>query len=743
VVDKSVGTAGTLRITDDGTTVRYYVLCSDPQTNIGTYRFAVNGTSGTTSLPAGFGSKLLATRSYSTSGTATLSQQATGTQGLGGAASLSASISRPKPNTPSGLSVSRVSDSQHSLSWTRNSVTTSSVIQRRTNDGAWQQIGTTSLNTVSFTDTTTQANRKYAYRVASRNAAGQSGWSNIATVYTTPSVPTGASAVRSGNNIVVSASGVPPYATSYDVRDGATLVGSAVSLPWTHATPDPAVPHTYTVRAKRGSLNSGYSSASNTVQLISPPNAPTGLTPNGGVIAANEPYQIRWAHNPVDASPQTVWQMRGRTSPSDPWTEEQEQPYSTEFADGVAPDGGISFEWQIRTKGEHPDWSPWSATAVFTVIDRPGVAVTSPETEWDASILPVEWSWLQLQARPQSSWQAELVDSFGDTVETRSGSGAATATTFAHRLAEGDWTVNVRAATGDVWSEWASQTFTVTFDPPAPPLVEGEWDDEQGGVVLTVSVGQGGVAVQGEDGAWYAEFPIDDVSNIGFDEGHPFIEEGADAGLLFDGPTVTVSDVTPPPSVSVTLERSVDGDTWEPVTETAEVSSLIDWESWSYGDIQYRATAFTAEGATSVSTIVVEARSEVLWLSGGVGFGVTCRLPLNPERTFDSGRATSAKQYAGRSRPVVMKGEALSDVHSIAGTVTDHTLNHETASPGELREVIQSPERLHMLRTPDGERVYGAVSGIGLRRNTTAQGNDPLRPWKAFWGYSFQLTEGT
>ena len=125
MADLSVGTAGTLRITDDGTRVRFYVLCGDPATNIQFYKWygTVNGVSvgGTVDLNAGFGSKLLGEWVVSTSQTVKLGQQATGTQGLGGAASFTAAISRPLPNAPTGVQVTRVSDSQHTLNWSRTS----------------------------------------------------------------------------------------------------------------------------------------------------------------------------------------------------------------------------------------------------------------------------------------------------------------------------------------------------------------------------------------------------------------------------------------------------------------------------------------------------------------------------------------------------------------------------------------------------------------------------------------------
>ena len=60
--------------------------------------------------------------------------------------------------------------------------------------------------------------------------------------------------------------------------------------------------------------------------------------------------------------------------------------------------------------------------------------------------------------------------------------------TFRTRLTVGPWSVRVKAATGDVWSEWSTEMFTVIFDPPAPPAITGLWDESQGGVQITVDI---------------------------------------------------------------------------------------------------------------------------------------------------------------------------------------------------------------------------------------------------------------
>src|SRR5690606_14275911 len=93
----------------------------------------------------------------------------TGTAGLGGPTSFTVRISREKPAAPGTPVITRVSDSQQTLQWSRNATYTSVVVQRRTNDGSWQQVGVAGGNAFTFTDKSTSGNRKYAYRVAGVN----------------------------------------------------------------------------------------------------------------------------------------------------------------------------------------------------------------------------------------------------------------------------------------------------------------------------------------------------------------------------------------------------------------------------------------------------------------------------------------------------------------------------------------------------------------------------------------------
>lgn len=389
--------------------------------------------------------------------------------------------------TPTNLTVTRLSEGSHRVDWIRRSVYTSVIVQRRENGGAWKQILRPSGNIASQTDHTTKAGNKYEYRVSGIGGSGQSGWSNVGTVYTSPTTPTGISAARSGNNITVNASGRPRHVTGYNVRDGGTQVATNVQLPWTHSNPAAAATHSYTVQARYNSLTSGWSSASNTVQLLSKPLAPTNLSPNGPVLSSENQVRLAWKHNPVDSSPQSVAEYQHKVRGETSWTTGS---VTTGSSATVSAAAGV-LEWQVRTKGQHPDWSPWSAVATFTLIDPPGVAIVTPEDLWTRRTVDVEWSFEQAQGRPQSSWEASLRLA-GEVIEQRTGSGPANTASFTTPLVDyQEYEVVVVAAAGDVWSGEAAQSFIVQVPPAAPGLVTAEWNEDTGSVTVEVQDGRG------------------------------------------------------------------------------------------------------------------------------------------------------------------------------------------------------------------------------------------------------------
>jgi hypothetical protein len=99
--NRSVGSAGTMTIRDDGATVSYLISCGDGATFVAAYTWSgvINGANvgGTVRLDAGFGSKVLGSWTVTDSQAVTFHQNATGTSGIGGAADHVANIVRTPP----------------------------------------------------------------------------------------------------------------------------------------------------------------------------------------------------------------------------------------------------------------------------------------------------------------------------------------------------------------------------------------------------------------------------------------------------------------------------------------------------------------------------------------------------------------------------------------------------------------------------------------------------------------------
>lgn len=598
------------------------------------------------------------------------------------------------PLALTSLTVTRVSDGQQNLSWSIPAGVTNTevVIQRRTNDGAWTQVGRPSGNVSSWSDTTTVANRKYEYRVAGVRSGRQAAWTGTVTVYTTPAPPGVVSAEKIGSNIQVTATDLPPYATAYDVQEStngggswSTLQSGVTSWPWTHVSPSNAVTHTYRVRSTRGALVSAYSDPSNTVALLAPPNPPTGLVPNGVAVAAGT-VRFQWVHNPVDTTAQTAYELRHRLVGGPSWTTLSGT--TAAYRDVSLTASATDREWQVRTKGSHASWSDWSAVALVSVITVPGVAVTQPGDTWGEPVLPVQWSWSQAEGRPQSAWRVRLFDVALNLLEEREGSGDVSSVTLNYRVATGQtYIVEVQAATGSVWSAWASQQFDTLFVPPAVPDVSGGWTEPDGSVTLTV-------------------------------------EEG-------------VEDPAPPATVSVTVERAVDGgDTWELVLVTVPGVTFSDGESLSNGETLYRVTAIAASGAASTVIYPVIADSGAVWLSGGIGFSRTARLPLNPTVRLRASRVRSVEHYEGRTRGVGYAGEQTSLTVEVGGALIDRDIT--TAEVDGLIDLVQDDQPLHMIRDPDGRRIVGVISDVNIPRKQAISRTDGTA---GMWEFSFSLEE--
>ena len=588
------------------------------------------------------------------------------------------------PAAPSSVTATRVSDTKTNLSWSISSTTAAPVqaqgVERwDAKGGVWERVATLPGSARSWTDTQIAANNRYQYRVWGDSGSKAGPKTASARFSTTPAAPTGVEAVKNADgSITITWTNKAPYGgTGFQVLDNGALVGTtaAGATSYAHASPDPSVSHTYTVRmTETGGLVSAPSSPSNTVVILTNPGAPTYLAPVG--VTPTGVVSLSWSHTAIDSSAQTSAQVRYRQSGATDWVTVSVSDGSMSTQVGLA---AGAWEWQVRTWGAYQPGmgsgaSPWSALASLTVADVPGVAIQSPAdgTVYTPTVTP-EWTFFQTQGSVQVAAEVVLVDADGVTVEARTVTGAGTSLLLATALTNGgSYTVRVRARSGDgLWSPWDEAGFTVAFPAPPAPMVKATWYEVSGLVVVSIS--------------------------------NPEPDPAADP--------------VPPASTSNMVERSVDGGaTWEMIAKGVGVSgSVTDAESLSHGSTLYRVTA-TSDLPSSAATIVeLVTESWSLWLSGGNGFTVSVALPWNPVHSLVADLKDRAIVYmAGRSRPLEVSGVQTSRSVAISATLTDD----EYADIETLAQLATMPAPF-LYRDPMGRRIYGSLSGLSLPRALT------------------------
>lgn len=657
-------------------------------------------------------------RTYSTTVTLTDSSQSRsyqiGVSHFWGSTSDTLNVTIPAryPNAPTNPQINLLSDDEIRVAWTRQGTYTSVGIQRQTDTGSWSGRGAALGNAGDWTDTWVDPNRRYRYRFQGRNSQGSSPWSTPTEyIYTRPARVTGVTATRNGSGISVDATGLTPWATSYDIEsDQDGIVGSQyarTALPFVHTDPNPAVPHRYRVRARVYSggndaswLVGPWSAWSNTVQLIQPPNAPTNLSPNGTIVDLAKNVTFSWRHNSVDSSPQSSAQIRYRLTGESSWrtvsvttAQSWTGTLSDQFGGAI---GAGTVEWQVRTKGAHPDFSPWSALASLTLIDAPTVAILQPESIHRSTTVTAQWNYSQAQDRPQSNWQVQLVNSdTGVLVESRSGSGAVSSLNMNARLEpDTNYLVRVRAATGSVWSDWAEMPFVTEFVPPREPIVEGEWDEETGSYSLTIED-----ADCVDDGVLYQNL----VPNPSMESASGTVEVvrnlvtnprmGATSGTvvvrrnLITNPSFEVNTAGWSP-VRATLERITtyplmwdgarSGDAIAEVVANVGSGGAYIWA----GDYALGGLSWVGVSALAATEAGVDVRLQVIWRNSGGQVSITSS-PYVPAQFYPGARlvhAFEAPATATHFRVVVaMNANAVGDRLWVDSVIADTAATEESA----------------------------------------------------------------
>lgn len=415
-----------------------------------------------------------------------------------------------RPAAPSGLSVQRVSDTEHRLTWSNNpsgSAPYSGVKIERwdVRFGSWSQVAAGGSSSQSWTDVTTTPNNAYRYRVRAYNSVGHSPYSGqSALVMNTPGAPGSVTARRIGSDVRLTwVNGARAGAfTSTEIQhraDGGAweVLGTGFGTSredYLHTSPSGGGTHQYRIRARANSLLGPWSDLSNVVAIEAPPLSPTILAPRTGqYVPDTGQVELSWRHNPSDGSEQTRAVVRyGPNSGSLTTVNVPGDAQTTTIpAPSAGPSGQeITWYWDVQTYGSHATGSPRASTTPL-VIGTPTTSIITPEEgePYEASTFTVEWSHGGIAGAQQTGYRVTL-ERDGQVVGQTSGSGETDSWTWGGRLIDGETysiTVQTRDMDSGLWTSPAVVEFTVDLlKPPTPDIVAG-WAPDDGAVNITVS----------------------------------------------------------------------------------------------------------------------------------------------------------------------------------------------------------------------------------------------------------------
>ena len=393
MADFAVGNRGTLRITDDGSVVRFYVYCSDPATRVGEYKWfgTVNGVGvgGQVNLTAGFGGRELGAWGVSYSQNVSIGQQATGTQGLGGYySSPGVYIGRATvPQAPTGVSVDQATATSLRYIFSENGNGGAAIqewqIGYGTNSGSPQYfVGSSGTSTIgNLAEHTT-----WYFWSRGRNAVGWSGWSNRLQGNTlghptAPRTPVATPSSSVTGRVVLSwtapattgAGGIVGYNIYRDGVQVNTTTGTVTTYTGDNLTPYQS--YTYQIAARNAYSNSvsgvGPKSVGVVVIAPGPPSAPRNLS---GVSSSTVPgeVQLTW-EAPVNAGAGGVTGYTIRLADDTP-VGTTTGTGLTYTASGLTP--GVAYTFKVAARNALADAegsvSAWSNQVLVTPIGEPG-----------------------------------------------------------------------------------------------------------------------------------------------------------------------------------------------------------------------------------------------------------------------------------------------------------------------------------------------------------------------------------
>lgn len=409
-----------------------------------------------------------------------------------------------KPNPPASFAASRVSDAQMKLTWQGDYTGMDGdrpwagiYVDRRTDDGNWQNIANLGWDAINYTDNSTSANHKYEYRLCAYGHGGNSDHVTAAVLYTTPAAPASVAVSRvSGTSVRVSADvSTAPYAESFEVQSNLNAGGwEAVDKVEMFPITDNAGGGTavYRVRSVIGSLHSAWTE-SDPVTTIVPPLAPSVTVAGGAsVVPTGTDLVVTWVPNHPDGSAQEAAKVVLMQDASVVGTYTVKGS-ATSYDLGTVSTAG-SYRARVQTKGADPDWGGWSGWVSVTVAVPPSVHFSAPPVDGAVvGALPLTVEWDVTDSTGVASQSIALLDASGRTLYSAEPGPQVRELVLGdstYRLSNAtDYKLRITVRGGSSLTATAERSFRTSFAEPARPTAQAATDPSDMSVAVSVQAG--------------------------------------------------------------------------------------------------------------------------------------------------------------------------------------------------------------------------------------------------------------
>jgi len=597
------------------------------------------------------------------------------------------------PSAPTGVTNSRVSDNQNTVSWsytgTGLGAAAAFLVLRSVDGGPYIQIASTV--SMAYADTSTSANHSYTYVIRALNSAGYADSTASTTTYNTPASCSGITAAYAQTSSSVTVSWINPGITANAVElqvssdNGGTWSAKATladgSIQYTDTVPPAGTGIMYRVRNTRGALVSAWAT-STALATLTVPAAPMLIDlPPANIAVGTPTLRAAWRHNPLDGTPQTKAEVQISLDGGQSW--------STSTVNGdiqyvnlptnFFPDS-LSITYRVRTWGNYSDPSPYSSSYTFTMRAAPTVVVASPPTDGAVlTNLPYDMTITYSNQYTQSLSTVDIVDmATGSVVYSFSGNNNHFGIDTFFPTNGGSYRVDATVSNVYGLRATASRLFTVNYAMPSTPTMTGEYRLSSYSIELTV---------------------------VPPSSSNPTVDRLFITRLYSDGSEQRLANDLPPDRATAVIDMT-------PLLNAANA---------------YRAYCYSVTGTLSYIDVAVPAPAHGNYVfNWGDGFDNYVSLLANTNYSESPTRNTSVYQIAGRKRPMEFRGENYSEEISLAAALVNIDDTHKEQEQYLKLLLLQGVNDTVLLRTPQGRAdfvaapklVFGFSSSNPLRSAT-------------------------